>query len=542
MRVPRCALAWLTLAILTNGPAVARPPFALPAPETPAALRSDDRVVSAELESAPFDKFLKYKTFRVALSHGQTYQGGFVYGPGHHSSAMAAIVLNPEGIPYAVFKSGDTRLGRATRNQPYVATSGIAGRWDHEGHSAGDIVLGELSEEVGGQVVEGTFRRLGDQLSPTMPFESTECDDYFMAAVEITRDPYGDGGLMEAVGLIGPSFYSPSAAIAAMDSRQIFDAGRARTMLGRAWDSIGYLPQLGVYIQDYPELKGRFSTLGLSEPWDIREKARGGPIPAPRAHHDDPKSRISTVFVDKASNTELGSGARMVDARIRHAYYRNNPSFFASPSLERLCEQATGEWRSPPDANLVALDPDFASQFLQLDYDRAKVVVYYNSVHGPMVEMVPQARPALAFAPGSPLVVRRDIRDLPVPKAQRDGEAIQGQAPMQGAFSDPSVGALKEALPGELRVLAQANGASSGQSDLFYHYLSCRLDGPPDQGNEHFLPLAQAIQLCREGHGDSQTEATLLRLADAEGWIPQLGMSQSHARALSHPSPESSSR
>lgn len=535
MKIARFGVSVLMLAVLTSGQATARSPFRLPNPEPPVEVRPDDRVVTADLRSTLFDKFLKYKTFRVALRDGQAYQGGFVYGPGHHSSAMAALVLDARGLPYAVFKSGDTRLGRATRNQPYVATSGIAGRWDHQGHSAGEIVLGELSEEVGGQVVEGTFRRLGDQLSPTMPFESTECDDYFMAAVEITGDPYGDGGLMEAVGLIGPSFYSPAAAIAAMDSRQIFDAGRARTMLGRAWDSIGFLPQLGLYVQDHPRLRARFTTLGLGEPWDIRGIARGGSVPVVSpGHSDDPRSRITTVSVDKASNIELGGGARMVDARIRHAYYSHDPFFFASPQLERLCEQATGEWKSAPEANLVALGPDFASQFLQLDYDRAKVAVYYNSDQGPMVEMVPQARPALAFAPGSPPVVRRDIRDILVEKAGR--EELPTETPAQSErrrlFLDSSIRGLEGKLPGQIFVLAAANGASSGQSDLFYHYLGCRLDRAPDGGVEHFLPLAQAIELCREGQGDSQTEATLLRLADAEDWIPELGMSRHDALAL----------
>lgn len=71
-----------------------------------------------------------------------------------------------------------------------------------------------------------------------------------------------------------------------------------------------------------------------------------------------------------------------------------------------------------------------------------------------------------------------------------------------------------------MEVLATPNGASSGQSDLFYHYVACRLTQPP-QGQENYVTLAEAITLCRQGHGDAQT-ITLIRLADHLEWIPEL--------------------
>ena len=209
----------------------------------------DDPVSQALLADTPFQKYLTYQRYRVVVGDAPPYEGGFVHGPGHHISAIAALVFDPHGTPYATLKSGDTRLARALRAEPYVATSGIAGRWDKKGASAADIVLGELAEEIGGHPIEGTFRRLGESLSPTMPFESTESDEYFSAAVKIDASPYGDGGQMEVVGLIGPVFLVPRSAIMAMDSGEISDAARARTMFGRAWDAMRARPSAALRSQ-----------------------------------------------------------------------------------------------------------------------------------------------------------------------------------------------------------------------------------------------------------------------------------------------------
>ncbi len=450
----------------------------------------------------PFAKFLTYSTYRVSEGD-EVWTGGFVHGPGHHISSMAALVLDAQGRPCATFKTGDTRLSRQQRGAPYVATSGIAGRWDKAGHSAGAIVLDELSEEVGGQVVEGTFRRLGDTLSPTMPFESTESDEYFMAAVDIVADPHGDGGSMEVVGLIGPVFFTPQQAIAAMDGGSISDAARARAMFGRAWDSLGYIPSLDRYALDNPGLLSQFDSLGMGPLTDLRGQVLGeASLPAPRPANGSPASRIDSAEVVKVQDVPLEPGRTMVDARIRHAVRGEGP-----------------------------VGGDFASQYLKLDYDRAKVALYYiDPVQGPMVEMAEQVRPALAFAPGSPAVRRRDIRDVPVPR-NLDAMITSG---------------LVERMFGRLGSLAPGNAASSGQSDLFYFYFACQVPTPSvststgetshwTSGPSHpsdFLPLAEAIRLTRRGHGDAQTEATLLRLADRLEWIPQLGMSRDQALKL----------
>lgn len=387
-----------------------------------------------------------------------------------------------------------------------------AGRWDKKGVSAGDIVLAELAEEVGGRPVEETFRRLGDSLSPTMPLESTESDEYFMAAVELDGTPYGDGGQMEVLGLIGPVFYSPWQAIRAMDDGSISDSARARTVFARAWDAIGYLPELEVYVHDYPELRALFDTLGLGPVKDARLDTRFGEIPAPRKGDGSPASRVNGVSVVENRRVSLGEGLVMVDARIQHMVLEG--------------------WVWTP------LEPTFASQYLRTDYDRAKVAVYYlDTEKGPMVEMTPQARPALAFAPGNLKVVRRDLRDLQVPKSMNDLRSRVERNPDVRVWDEFAVNlSLRQVLSEAPHLLATLNAASSGQSDLFYWSFSCRVDPPEGSARKHFVTLAEAIRLCRTGHGDAQSEATLLRLATHLDWLPQLGMARStvYTRLLSH--------
>lgn len=462
-----------------------------------------DRVLEARITGAPFAKYLTYQNYLVRIGKAPAYQGGFVYGPGHHISALAALIFDPRGTPYATFKSGDTRLSRALRGEPYVATSGIAGRWDKKGVSAGDIVLAELAEEVGGRPVEETFRRLGDSLSPTMPLESTESDEYFMAAVELDGTPYGDGGQMEVLGLIGPVFYSPWQAIRAMDDGSISDSARARTMFARAWDAIGYLPELEVYVHDYPELRARFDTLGLGPVKESWLDSYFSEIPAPRKRDGSLASRVNTVSVINHQRVPLGEGLEMMDARIQHAVRDT--------------------------AGKTPLEPSFASQYLRTDYDRAKVAVYYlDPEKGPMVEMTPQARPALAFAPGDLKVVRRDLRDLQVPKSMGSVRYHVRQPSEVETWDEFAVSvSLRQVLPETPELLSPLNAASSGQSDLFYWSFACRIDPPAGRSRDHFVTLAEAIRLCRTGHGDAQSEATLLRLATHLDWLPQLGMARS---------------
>lgn len=471
--------------------------------------------ITNEITGTGFAKYLKYQTYRLKQADKEVQHGGFVFGPGHHISAMAALVFDETGRPCATFKTGDTRLSRALRGEPYVAVSGIAGRWDKEGHSAGEIVLAELSEEVGGEVVEGTFRRLGDHLAPTMPWESTESDEFFRAAVEITGDSLGDGGRMEVAELIGPVFFPPQEAIKAMDDGRISDSGRARAMFGRAWASLGYLPSLDLYVQDHPQLLERYDSLGLGPVEELRDRVKTRPLPEPPSRKSNLKAQINSVAVQSCQTVELLPDNRasqgrhtMVDARICHAVEK--------------------------DGQKTVLPPEFASQYLRTNYDRAKVVVYVlDPEHGPLVQMTSGYHPVMAFAPGAPRVWRRDITDLVVEKrSPSQGPESLDLAGATAFYTDSTRAEVAHLQHGQLKALARHNAASSGQSDLFYHYLSCRLDTLPQQGSEHFLPLSDALRLCRSGHGDAQTEATLLRLADHLEWIPELGMSRSVAQSL----------
>ncbi len=447
-----------------------------------------DQVVKAEVTDVPFDGFLKYKNYSVDVQLGEhisNYRGGFVHGPGHHISAIAAFVFDRQLQPHAILKTGDTRLARAERNEPYVLDGFVAGRMDKKGAESSKIALAELAEEVGGEVVPGTFSPLGKDLSPTMPAESTEADAYFMAAVKVTGDPYGDGGEMELTDLIGPKVASPSEAIRAMDSGELSESSRTRTMYGRGFDAIGYVPQLGAYVQDHPELAQKFDTLGLGPVMDIRKKLEGNELPEERPKGTNLESRVNDVVATTREETIFDSETRMVNAKTRHAVNENG--------------------------TLTTLDKEFPNQYLQLDYDRAKVAQYYmDDKLGPMVAMTSQARPALAFAPESPNVVRKDVGDI---KIERDKE-------------------ISEQLSGNQRVLGAPSGASAGQSDLYYHFVADEVKKPQDPAAAGFVPMAEAIKLCRTGHGDTQTEALLERLSDDLEWIPNLGMTVEQAKAL----------
>lgn len=445
----------------------------------------DSGVIQAQELDLAYDGYLKYRTYRVTIAgEPEPRVGGYVHGPGHFVSAIAALAFDLEKAPYCVLKTGDTRLSRSERGEPYVLHGMVAGRMDKEGAAASKIVLAELAEEVGGEVVEGTFLPLGLEPTPTMPWESTEADSYYLAAVEITGTPYGDGGAMEVVDLIGPLMLSVSEAFAAMDRGDIAEGGRARTVYGRALDRIGYLPELGVFAHDHPRLLGRFDTLGLGPAEDLRDRVGGSPIPEPQPRGESLESRINTVVCATREEHAVDGHCRMVSATTRHAVRE-------------------GE-------TLTELGQPFLNQYLQIDYDRAKIARYaLDPERGPMVEMLAQAHPALAFAPGSLQVVRRDLADIVV---ARD-KAVLTQ--------------LKARFGGEPKLLGEKTSASSGQCDLYYHLAAVEVEPAA-----HFVPLAEAIALCRADQGDSHSEALLQRLAHRLGWIPTLSMSLGQARQL----------
>lgn len=432
-----------------------------------------------------FDGYLKYRSYKLTLG-AETFEGGFVHGPGHFVAAVAAFAFDGAGKPHPIFKTGDTRLSRHERGEAYVLPGIVAGRLDKEGATAAKIVLDELAEEVGGQVLEGSFVPLGSAASPTMPFESSEADFYHSAAVRITGKPSGDGGAMEVVDLIGPLILSPDQAQELMNSGLLSEGGRALTMFCRAYDALGYLPQLDLYVHDHAELLARFDSLGLGLPRDPREQSVCGEFPLPQATKESLESRINHVVCDSRRVQELSEFQRLVAAVTRHAV--------------------------KTDDQVIGLPDSFPNEYLQLDYDRAKLGRYFvHPESGPMLEMTQQRRPILALAEPPLSASRRDVHDLALQR---------GINPLQQ---------LSE-WTGELTMLGQPTSASSGQSDLYYAFVACRIDPPADRST--FVTLSEAIVLCRTGHGDAHTEAFCQRLAQHLGWIPNLGLSVKEALRL----------
>ncbi|MCA9791668.1 MAG: hypothetical protein KC910_07720 [Candidatus Eremiobacteraeota bacterium] len=446
--------------------------------------------------STPFDKFLKVRHYRLEVDragHIEQFEGHFLHGPGHNVAAVAALVFDAQQKPHVLLKTGDTRAARAERGADYVQLGYIAGRLDKQGAGVDKIALAETAEEVGGEVVEGTFLGLSTFLSPTMPNESTEADAYYLAAVALTGQPSGDGGGMELLGLIGPYTAEAQSGLASMDRGEVSEGGRARTLYSRAFDKIGFVPALGVYVHDHPQLLARFDSLGLGRPVDIRAHIHGARIPPPVVASQALEARVNAVEFVERSEVRL-ENQTMVDATTRHAV------------LE--------------DGRLTPVGPAFLNQFQKLDYDRAKAVVYrLDPERGPLVAMSPVERPVLAVKGllGQALtqentdLVRLDVGDFEVP---RHG-SVQAE--------------VERRLGLACRPLGQPVSASSGQSDLYYHFFAAQV-GADDP--DVFLPLSEAIRLCRHGQADAHTEALLQRLAAELEWLPTLGLALPQARAM----------
>lgn len=502
-------------------------------------LAEEASILKAEITGTPFKQYLTYQTYRVETSSHQTLEGGFVYGPGHHAAAIAALVLDENGMPYAVFKRGDTRLSRAERKESYVKVGWIAGRLDKPGSSGAKIALDELAEEVGGAVVEGSFRPLGDKLSCTMPFESTEGDSYFSALVQLSGKPYGDGGSMEVVGLIGPLLKPAKEALTALDGEDICDSGRARTMYARSFDAIGFIPQLGVYVQDHPKLLRAFNSLGMGSPIDPRSLVKGNKIdnkllvpPKPTTQ----ESCINDVVCTSRRQIPLNSESWMIAAKTRHA--------IRALSVRHVPGGVEPRTKTSAVEKLTPLLKEFPNEYLHTNYDRAKVVVYFlDPVQGPAIVLNSLVHPVQAFGPKSDS--RRlargmsmkesdlDSRLPPPPTAVSFAEVTRlDVSDMKVARDQDPIVQLSGEFPGKLHRLGAKSGASGGQSDLYYHYLACETTQPQDKAGQELVTLSEAIRLCRTGHGDSQTEAALLRLADSLNWIPSLQMDVDQAKHL----------
>lgn len=449
------------------------PPY-VPAPP-PAEVITTVRQVDA-----PFSKFLRYRRFE--LPDGRRI--GVLSGPGHDCASVAATVLDPQGTPHMVIKTGDARLCRSLRGESYLRWGCVAGRMDKAGASPAKIALAELTEEVGGQEVPGTFRPLGDWLSPTMACESTEADACFFSLIRFSPDqvvPAGDGGGMEVAGLIGPIFLDFASGLRAMEEGRVADSGRAQVLYTRCAHSMGYIPELGLWVQDHPRLARRYSSLGLGPPQDPRSPQHCSQIPA-NFEPSGPQSEIDGALLLESKEIALGQGCTMLDAQTCHSI---GPEPYGEP---------------------------FPNQLLKLPYDRLKVVRYaLDPQRGPLVSMPWCERPVFL------------IKGL----ALRSESARDRQENTHNWRRDVEDRTLERGQDAPGEALGQPFGASSGQSDLYYH-LRCLQESPqPD-----WIPLSQALQLCREGHGDANTEAALLRLARRLHWLPTLEMSEEQALPL----------
>ena len=445
--------------------------------------------LSARELEAPFSRFLRVRTFELMGPDGPQ-KVTLVHGPGHDCAAVAAIVLDPSGRPHMVLKTGDARVCRVLRHDSYLKLGCVAGRLDKAGASAAKIGLAELSEEVGGRVEADSFRPLGEWLSPTMPYESSEADADFFSLIRLDASAQGDGGGMEVTGLIGPLFLTFQQGFQAMEEGRVGDAGRAMALYRRCADSIGFLPELDCWVYDHPRLRERYQTLGLGDPQDPRRPGRPAPLP-PDFVPGGPQARIDGSHWLERREVAVPDGT-MLDGQTVHT--------------------AQGQ----------PIGVAFANQLLVLDYDRAKIVDYFvDSARGPQVRFAAQACPIFAvkglllgperqsgFRENDSLY-RRDLEDVKI----RRGVGVEEQ------------------IPGGVERLGAAYGASSGQCDLYYHLCARRVE-PPSPISEEWVPLGEALELCRQGQGDGQSEAALIRLARRLEWLPNLGMTVAQARSL----------
>jgi hypothetical protein len=452
--------------------------------------------VTVRLVDTPFAGYMRLA--RYALGEGAARREVPVLsGPGHDVALVAALTLDAAGHPVVVLKGGDTRPPRALRGEPYVKLGCIGGRLDHPGMAAAAIAALEVEEEVAGRVVDGGTLELGAPV-PTMPDESTEADRpaACVVALEPGAAPAGDGGGMELAGLLRPIWMPLEAAWAAFDGGAVGEAARARVTHVRALERLGYVPALRAWLDDLPAgVREAWTPLGLPAPL-----GRGALPPAPPLPEASPApaglaAGVDGVHLEVERAIDLGGGARFVVARAEHR------------------------------AGARAVGTAFPIQFLDLPYDRLKLVVWAEDPRrGPVVLLEPRARDALlvralalgAEVEGAPAIPAEapDVIDLPV--------AVRGAAPLARRLEAAAAAALAarglEAAPAWL---GAASDASPGQSSLRHHFLAARV--PAAVVDARFLPLALALVALRTGGGEAATEAALTRLADRLRWIPALG-------------------
>lgn len=498
--------------------------------------------VSAERVGQPFTSFMKVETFDVAISRPggvETVRVSALRGPGDNCTMVVPMVLDGDGRPRITVKGGSTRAAMELRKPgQYVMPGMVGGRWDKDVGAdpagiAKKIGIAELAEEIGAKAVKGGAFVLGDQLVPTMPTLSTEAD-LAVGVLAVVKDDAviaGDGSGMELVGLMKPVTLSVKDALHAARSGEIGEGARFEAYTRRFLDKMGFIPELDAYVHDMPPaLRKAFDqhgTLGLGAALDPRALAgadgheddggiahtapAGGVKPVANA------AQVSTVqFVSVNAVPIEGAGATMLDAKTDHAV-------------------ATPE-------GLQLIGKVHPNQIFHTDHDVAKVVTWFaDALRGPMVKLEATERPVLA-AKGAVMakaegayphenraLVRRDVGEVRV-ELPLGGELTPAEIMAKAKTIDTS--ALADAAVGGGAVrLGAPTFASPGQSDFMHHFYARPLHVPPED-RAGFVPLSEALRIVRSGEGEAATEALLLRLADAVGWAPSLGMTTERARKL----------
>jgi hypothetical protein len=463
-------------------------------------------------------------------------------GPGDNCTMVVPVVLAADGRPSVVVKAGSTRAAAELREPGrYVMLGMVGGRWDKSiGADAAGIAkkigIAELAEEIGATAVKGGAFTLGDRLTATMPSISTEADLAVGVLARVSADatPTGDHSGMEVVGLMKPVALEPRDALARSRRGELGEGARFEAYTRRFLDKLGFVPELDAYVFDLPPaLRKAFDTRGLGAPLDPRklaatdesesagEAAHAGAAPPP------PPAALAAAVKDvaflSASAVPVPElGATMFDAQTDHV--------------------SIGD-----DGARTLLGKAHPNQLLHVPHDLAKLVRYVvDPARGPLVALEPIERPLLA-AKGTVLagelaypdedhrLVRPELPELVVPlglDASQGLEALRKQAAqIDGPARAKAV--VDAALAGEgasAKALGAPTFASPGQSDLRLHFYAAEL--PADVSKAALVPIGDALARARRGELDAGAEATLLRLADAIGWIPSLGMHVDAARKL----------
>jgi hypothetical protein len=250
-------------------------------------------------------------------------------------------------------------------------------------------------------------------------------------------------------------------------------------------EGLGYYVELGAFAQQESKqaIKKTLAELDRPSGKDEEQPARPNAVVVERVEHSERIDERHTIF----------------NLTVDHAFAKDG-------TIEKMGQ---------PHPNII----------LHTSYDLAKVAeLYLDEVAGPMVRLHEVERPALAELDGDPprAPLLRDVRelriDLPFTGSTVE-ELIEEASRLDfSAIARRQIGA---AVPGDIIQLGAPDVASAGQCDTQFHYFAARIDPPANK--EGFVPLSQAVELCRDS--EAATKALLYRLADHLGWFCAKNMS-----------------